>query len=225
MRRVKLPAKWSVREKRILTEDETVRVLACLIDPFRLINETCISAGPRISEVLGLQLRHVDLDRGTLTIEQRVWHMDIDKPKTEKSRRILAIAGLADRFRQWIAKLPQQDPDAWLFPQAEDPSKPLWDSSVRVELHRAAKAEGCDFAGLGPHSLRRANITWRQEVGGSSIEVSKIAGHANVRMTEEYTVVQLKRQEELTRRIQDKLAKAERTRTKKIVEIKSTSAA
>lgn len=29
-------------------------------------------------------------------------------------------------------------------------------------------------------------------------------------MTEEYTVVQLKRQEELTRRIQDKLAKAKR---------------
>ena len=33
-------------------------------------------------------------------------------------------------------------------------------------------AEGCDFVGLGPHSLRRSNITWRQEVGGSSIEAS-----------------------------------------------------
>jgi integrase len=77
-----------------------------------------------------------------------------------------------------------------------------------MALKRAAAAEGCDFPGLGPHSLRRANITWRQEVGGSAIEASKIAGHASTKITEEYTVVQLKRQDELTRRIQAKLARA-----------------
>jgi hypothetical protein len=63
-------------------------------------------------------------------------------------------------------------------------------------------------AAWGPHSFRRANITWRQEVGGSSIEASKIAGRTTVRMTEEYTVVQLGRQEELTRRVQEKLIRA-----------------
>jgi hypothetical protein len=77
---------------------------------------------------------------------------------------------------------------------------------VRQALKRAAAAEGCDFAGLGPHSFRRANITWRQEVGGSSIEASKIAGHSTVRMTEEYTKIQLTRQDALTRLIQDRLA-------------------
>jgi integrase len=219
---VKLPSKWSVREKRILSEDETVRVLARLEDPFLLINETCISAGPRISEVLGFQIRHLDLDKGTLGVEQRNWHQNIDKPKTEKSKRTLAIGGLVGRYREWVAKLPSQEPDAWLFPQAGDTSKPMWDSAVRIELHRAATAEGCDFPGLGPHSFRRANITWRQEVGGSSIEASKIAGHANVRMTEEYTVVQLERQEELTRRIQDKLVRAKaRAVGRKLVQIKT----
>jgi hypothetical protein len=44
-------------------------------------------------------------------------------------------------------------------------------------------------------------------------------------MTEEYTVVQLKRQEELTRRIQDKLAKADRRlASKKVIEIKNQDA-
>jgi hypothetical protein len=66
---------------------------------------------------------------------------------------------------------------------------PLWDSGVRQSLKKAAAAEGCDFPGLGPHSFRRANITWRQEVGGSSIEASKIAGHSTVRMTKEYTKI------------------------------------
>jgi len=43
-------------------------------------------------------------------------------------------------------------------------------------------------------------------------------------MTEEYTVVQLKRQEELTRRIQDKLAKAKRRlSSRRVIELKKPS--
>ena len=101
-----------------------------------------------------------------------------------------------------------------MFPQA-DGKGPMWDSWVRKALKQAAAEEGCDFPGLGPHTLRRANITWRQEVGGSSIEASQIAGHANSKMTEEYTVVQLRRQEELTRRLQEKLAQAVEPNTKR----------
>ena len=78
---------------------------------------------------------------------------------------------------------------------------------------RRPRAEGCDFSGLGPHSFRRANITWRQQVGGSAIEASKIAGHSDLEMTGEYTFVTPERQNELTRRIQDKLAEAARKPT------------
>jgi integrase len=84
----------------------------------------------------------------------------------------------------------------------------MWESSVSDALHQAAKAEGCDFEGLGPHSFRCANITWRQEVGGSAIEASKIAGHADVDMTADYTFVDIERQQQLTRAIQNRLAKA-----------------
>ncbi len=45
-------------------------------------------------------------------------------------------------------------------------------------------------------------------MGGSAIEASKIAGHADVDMTAEYTLVAPERQNELTRRIQARLAKA-----------------
>jgi integrase len=79
---------------------------------------------------------------------------------------------------------------------------------VRDALHQAAEAEECDFPGLGPHSFRRANITWRQQVGGSAIEASKIAGHSDLEMTGEYTFVTAERQNELTRRIQQQLAEA-----------------
>jgi hypothetical protein len=84
----------------------------------------------------------------------------------------------------------------------------MWDSTVREALHEAARAEGCDFRGLGAHTFRRANITWRQEVGGSAIEASRIAGHQSLEMTSHYTFVAAERQNELTRRIQQKLAEA-----------------
>jgi hypothetical protein len=45
------------------------------------------------------------------------------------------------------------------------------------------------------------------------------------RITEEYTVVQLRRQEELTRRIQGKRIKAGKRRKGKLVEIKSKGTA
>jgi len=38
------------------------------------------------------------------------------------------------------------------------------------------------------------------------LEASKIAGHSTDRMTEAYTKIQLTRQDELTRRIQERLA-------------------
>jgi integrase len=203
--RVKIGEKWSVRPERILTEEETVRVLARLSDPNLLVVETTIATGARISEILGLTWLNVNLQDGVIQIVQRNWRGDIDDPKSKTSKRPLTLGYLVDRYRVKAAAEKAQ-PEKWVFVRTDGSGLPLWDSGVRQALKRAAVAEGCDFPGLGPHSFRRANITWRQEVGGSSIEASKIAGHSTIRMTEEYTKIQLTRQEELTRRIQERLA-------------------
>jgi integrase len=199
--RAKLGKKHHARERRILSFEETARVLARLDEPYRLIIETCIATGARISEVLGLKWKHVDLRAGTIRIEQRVWQQEVGRPKTEGSRRTLGIGELVQRFAAI-----RMGADEFVFQQKRAPGRPMWDSGVRDALHEAATVEGCDFEGLGPHSFRRANITWRQQVGGSAIEASKIAGHSDLEMTGEYTFVTAERQNELTRRIQEKLS-------------------
>lgn len=205
--RAKLGKKHHKRERKILSFDETARVLCRLEEPYKLIIEICIATGARISEVLALKWRHVNLDAGTIKIEQRVWQQDIGRPKSEGSRRTLGIGDLVERLRS-KANDDGATAQSFLFQQKRSPGKPLWDSGVRDALHQAAEAEGCDFPGLGPHSFRRANITWRQQVGGSAIEASKIAGHSDLEMTGEYTFVTPERQNELTRRIQQKLCEA-----------------
>jgi integrase len=205
--RARLGKKRPKRERRILSFEETARVLDRLEEPNRLIIETCIASGARISEVLGLTWRHVNLQAGTIQIEQRVWHQEVGRPKSDGSKRVLGIGDLVERYADKAAE-EDATPDSFVFQQKRAPGKPLWDSGVRDALHQAAQAEGCDFPGLGPHSFRRANITWRQQVGGTAIEASKIAGHSDLEMTGEYTCVSPERQNELTRRIQRRLRDA-----------------
>ena len=76
-----------------------------MMEPNLLICDTCLDAGTRISEVTGLMIKHVDLDKGAIRIEQRNWRGDIDEPKTAKSKRVLALGGLAPRYKVWIARL------------------------------------------------------------------------------------------------------------------------
>jgi integrase len=206
--RAKLGKKRHKRERKILSFEETARVLSRIEEPYKLIVEICIATGARISEILGLKWKHVNLDAATIKIEQRVWHQEIGRPKSEDSRRILGIGDLAARFAVLATGSGNGGLDEFVFQQKRAQGKPLWDSGVRDALHQAAEAEGCDFEGLGPHSFRRANITWRQQVGGSAIEASKIAGHSDLEMTGEYTFVTAERQNELTRRIQQRLALA-----------------
>jgi integrase len=204
--RAKLGKKRAKRERKILSFEETARVLARVEEPYKLVIEVCIATGARISEVLGLMWKHVNLATATIKIEQRVWHQEIGKPKSEDSRRVLGIGDLGARFSAMAGGC--RTGDEFVFQQKRAPGKPLWDSGVRDALHGAAESVGCDFEGLGPHSFRRANITWRQQVGGSAIEASKIAGHSDLEMTGEYTFVTAERQNELTRRIQQRLALA-----------------
>jgi len=205
--KAKLGRKRYSTERRILSFEETARVLSRMNPEERLVIELCIATGVRISEALGLQWKHVNLDAATIRIEQRVWHQEIGPPKTEASRRVVGLGDLATPLREEALRRGAK-PDDWVFPQKHAAERPMWDSTVREALHEAARAEGCDFRGLGAHTFRRANITWRQEVGGSAIEASRIAGHQSLEMTSHYTFVAAERQNELTRRIQQKLAAA-----------------
>jgi integrase len=81
--KAKLGKKRYKNERRILSFDETARVLAGLEEPYRLIIETCIAKGARISEVLGLAWKHVNFDAGTSKIEQRLWHQGLGVPKAK----------------------------------------------------------------------------------------------------------------------------------------------
>jgi integrase len=97
----------------------------------KLICQTCLDTGTRISEVTGLKVKHVDFDMGCIRSAQRNWRADIDEPKTAKSKRLLALGDLGPCYKVCIQKLKHRGPEAWVFPQADNLKEPMWDSGVR----------------------------------------------------------------------------------------------
>ncbi len=161
LKRVRVGRKWTVRPERILNDADTAEVFARPEDPQLLICETCLGTGTRISEAVGLQLKHFDAKKGTIRVEQRHCRGDVDEPKTKNSKRTLTLGSLVDRYQEWITAKKITSPNDWIFFQGDDRSKPMWDSGVRKVLKIAAVDVGCDFPGFGLHSFRRANITMR----------------------------------------------------------------
>jgi integrase len=197
--RVTCGRKREVREKRLLSDDQTRALLSELSPQLNLIVETAISTGLRTSELLGLRWKDIDLDRGILKVQQRYYRGDVDIPKSARSRRIEALGLLTSDFRI-LSK--EKDPDAYVFVRNDGSGEPLWDSGIRKALKNAAAVVNCDFPGFGMHSFRRANFTRLQEEGASSIEAQRIGGHSTAAMTAEYTLVQDTRRDELVRKLQ-----------------------
>jgi integrase len=136
MSRVKIGNKFSIRPGRILTDQQTIRVLAQLHDPNLLIPETALATGARISEPPGLTWGHVDLRSGVIQIVQRNRRGDVDRPKSRTSKRPLALGYLVDRYR--ARAIAEESPQrSGFFTRTDGSGIPLGDSGVRQALKRA----------------------------------------------------------------------------------------
>ncbi len=198
--RVSLGRKRPKRQKRILTDDQIRQLLAAL-PLFVLMIELGVSTSMRISEILGLKWRCVDLERGLVHVEERYYRGDTDEPKSERSRRLLPLGCLTEVLRR--RKPSNASPDDYVF---HKDGEPLDDRGIlRDYIRPAAQQLGFYFEGFGWHSFRRQNLTLIQEEGATAFEAQVQGGHSRPAMTSEYTIVGLERREQAVRRVQERL--------------------
>ncbi|MEO5952160.1 MAG: tyrosine-type recombinase/integrase [Chloroflexia bacterium] len=195
------------RERRILTDDQYRHLLSVLPATIRLMVETAVSTGMRISEIIGLKWRCIDLERGLARVEERYYRGDTDLPKTEGSKRVLPLGQLVLEYRK--LKPAGVSEASYVFERNGDPMDDR--AMLRNHIRPAAKRLGCYFEGFGWHSFRRQNITLMQEEGATSFEAQAQAGHARPAMTSEYTIVGLPRREQAVLRLQNRLQAEERS--------------
>ncbi len=198
------------REKNKLTDDQTRRLLAELPPQVRTMACVALFCTLRISEVLGLQEKHIDFDAGTIRVAQRFHRGDLDVTKNRQAERVVPMGHLAEDLKL----LCLGDPERFVFQIETRPGRPgphqkrficRDDRGLqRIFLRPAAKAVGCYTVGFGWHALRREAITAFNASLGVT-QAMKLGGHSSVEMSAEYTLADRELQDAAVRERQEKL--------------------
>jgi integrase len=188
--RVNVGRRRAVREKRKLTDDQTRRLLAALPFEVRIMCCTALFCTLRISEILGIQEKHLNFEAGAIQIRQRYYRGDLDVPKSEKAMRDVPMVHLAGELK----RLCLGDPERFVF---KIKTRPQWGRALSTTrdgcdilqyfVRPAAKALGFHWPGFGFHALRREAVT----AMGASLGISQamtLAGHSSVDQNLLYTL-------------------------------------
>lgn len=199
--------KKEAREKRLVTVDQLRAILPAVSENTRFMILIAIVSGLRISEICGLQWRDIDLEAGTLTVRRRWYRGDLDEPKSEASRRVRQIGPLVGEFRLRLSCTKKSGNSAGFVFLGDDGVNPVDEREIlRWELRPVLKRLGLYYPGFGWHAFRRANVSWRQTVGGATpFEAQKAAGHTRLDMTMLYSLTDVERERGQVQAIMDKL--------------------
>jgi len=137
----------------LLTRAEVGRILsACRNHKHRMLLELTYGCGLRVSEVVALQVRDIDGERGLLRVALG---------KGAKDRMVTLPDTLLDRLRgYWTLCRPEQ----WLFPSSHAEGNPICLTTAQRIFTNAKRRAGIDKVG-GIHSLRHAYATHQLENG------------------------------------------------------------
>lgn len=157
----------------ILSREEVARLFAHTSLPrYRALLMTVYSAGLRVSEVVHLQVQHIDSDRMTIRVEQG---------KGAQDRYTLLSARLLVELRNYWRL---EQPRLWLFPQRVSP-RPMNTTTAQRIYIAAKKRAGIKKAG-SIHALRHAFATHLLESGTDLNTIQRLLGHHHISSTMRY---------------------------------------
>ncbi len=200
---VKVGKQRAVREKRKLTDEQARRLLDALPEDVRLICMVALFCTLRISEVLGLQWKHVDWERGLLLVRQRYYRGDLDEPKTRKAKRDVPLGYLVERLRKIWPGHGHEEEFVFVVKTVRGICRDDRDINQHF-LRKAAKALGLYWPGFGFHAFRREAITAISATAGVG-QAMNAAGHTKADMSQEYTLTDLSEQERAVRAHQERI--------------------
>lgn len=173
------------------------------LEAVRLLVLTELASGARPCEALGLQVRDIDAERETMTIERDWTRGRVGPTKTPNSRRTRAIPGLAAELLT-LAK--GKKADDFVFARADGSGLPPDDRDLQQHVFRpAAERAGIYTPGFGLRRFRGINISWRQQVGAAPLEAQMAAGHTRLSTTWLYTQNEEDRDREHVQKIMERI--------------------
>ena len=135
--------------------------------------------GIRIGELLALQVKDIDFEQGSLTVDESLTRLDgedlIMAPKTESSVRVITIhKELQEELKEYIATLYHVRPGTRLFAGRIK-------SFFEHEMERGIKLSGVKK--ITVHCTRHSHASMLVQMGFSPVEIAKRLGHGKVTTT------------------------------------------
>jgi len=157
---------------------------------------TAYNTGARVSELTGLRVRDVLLDRQTAV------HLH---GKGRKQRVIPLWKSTAAELRTWLDKI-SPTPEAPVFPNRS--GAPLTRSGVRDRLNRAVavaeqRCPSLHGQHVSPHTLRHSTAMHLLESGTDLAVIALWLGHSSPAVTHQYLEADLAAKEAVLRRLAD----------------------
>jgi integrase len=149
---------------------------------YRLLIELIASTGLRISEAIGLQRKHLQLDgsRPHVKVRRAVVKRRVEQPKKKYGRREVPLPhSLVLALRTHVATLPD-NPNALVFANAL--GTPIDPRTVRRDFLGAAMEE-IGAPGLSFHSLRHTFASLQLARGVNVVALSRVLGHHSAAFT------------------------------------------
>ena len=148
----------------------------------RAMLEVLYGAGLRVSEIVSLKLRQVDIGKGMLRV--------LGKGSVERIIPLGEHANywLTEYCRRWRRKLLASQKSAYLFPTFRKPK--MTRQACWHMIKRHAAAAGIKQS-LSPHTLRHAFATHLVNRGANLRAVQMLMGHTHLSTTQIYTHVAL----------------------------------
>lgn len=163
---------------------------------FFILLRVSIATGMRISEVLGLAAKNVDLKAGTIAVTQRLDAGGrLGKPKSRAGYRTLDLPqDVVRELREWMLQRPKGEKD-FVFPNASGSAEryanlyrrfwvPLLQAigCARTLVDEATGESGYD-ADFGIHGLRHFHASQYIATGATPLDVMTRMGHSSIKVT------------------------------------------
>jgi integrase len=165
------------------TLEEARAIMAAADSEIALMLDAIVWTGMRISELLGLRCKSLDLDNAVARVIERQVRGDVDAPKSTAGTRELPLGHLAGKFARLMGA-----PDDYVF--RDSAGQPYTDQGLNRRLRAALDGAGLYHAGNAWHAFRRLHLTLMSQ-RMSLFDLRAQAGHAKVTTTQRYVTPDL----------------------------------
>lgn len=160
IRDVRQSAKRQI-EPDILEPQEIQSLLAGLQGPCRTMVMVAAFTGMRVSEILGLQWRDIDLEEGVVHLRRGVVNQQVTPLKTAGSKRPHPIPPeVVTALSDWKQETSYSQPEHWVFASPHSEGRfPYWPGTLLQKLVQPAARLAGISKRIGWHSFRRSYAT------------------------------------------------------------------